>query len=251
MCLLDEDGRVNCYGGYSSLLPDNSRFAATSYLPAVLDPVTAFATKFALDYPPKVCAIGLGGTIACWPGTLGRDFRGDFERSNPFAAPPQLTGVTEAWITGAQFRISGFPESFDLSCARVAGDPRLRCWGLEWLRSAEERSRGFSVPDTEDVAEIAHSCVRRRRGDVACFDQSTRSVRSVLPFSDVTRLRAFGSYCVCASRRNGEVWCWGTEDLCNTPTQLDAPAQEWRFGNRAVTIEPTRFAVLEPVVDDY
>ncbi len=232
LCAIDETGLVGCHGTayrevyhvYVLLLPVVS---------APLVPLTSFASQ---QWPGSgVCGLMRTGDLVCWQAL--RPIGGDFliTTAPPPEPPSSLHRVRRAWLL----------DRGSWGCAQTESEPNLVCWGLTWQRTPDEQTNGFVVPDTADAVTLVGGCILRARGDVACLDYDTRTAVPVAGLDNVVQLRPWSGGGYCATRRDGQVWCWGA--VASFPTALDIPTISWPTPGR---ISPTRYPALEAVRDD-
>ncbi len=176
-----------------------------------------------------VCALDDAGRVWCWgqniTGQLG-DGTTDSPRRTPVAA--QITGVTH------------LTAGLNHTCA-TKNDGSVWCWGQNNLgqvglsTSSAAEPVPKQVPALANIVEInaggyeqagpiSHTCARERSGHVWCWGSNTfgelgndtSSSQVSAPSTIESMPDAFaigvGAKHSCAIRRNGTLWCWGSND---------------------------------------
>ena len=213
-CALRRGGTVVCWGRNVHGEIAKAR-AAGGNVPSPVDAdVTAVAEVRAGGR--FTCARLVSGEITCWSAAT--------------ASGEQLPACTPLSTRPPIEHASGLAAGDLHACAIVAGS--AQCWGDDRAEQVGTSAQSTREPCTvgeriaSDVVELAagtsHSCARTASGQVACWGsnqrgqlgggtkhRSTGQPTPVPSLPDAVSLAASHDH-TCAIRRNGEVWCWGS-----------------------------------------
>ena len=261
-CALLLDGKTWCWGrndenqlGYATtdlctedLSGNQTQSVACHTFPFQARSVTKVAHVVTGD--AFACILGGDGTVSCWgandAGQLGNG-----------STVPSLTPVPVGGLSGVTRLALGARHA----CAIAGG--AVHCWGAnEALQSAPTSSQHCGSIDcnpsavtiaaitnaTEIAAGAAHTCARTDDGHVLCWGDNSlgelgigaaSAMPSAMPAKVVTSTGvldgvsslAAGTSHTCALRSDGEVFCWGRDDLnqlgvappAMTPDKCTAP----------------------------
>ena len=152
------------------------------------------------------CGRSAAGEVWCWGNN--EDQQLGVARSTPRSAAPLDTGLRGAVDVAA----SGFA-----ACA-VLQSGRVMCWGqafeTEWGRGSLPREMGNLRDATQVALAPGRGCVRRRGGQVSCWDLSKpRLEQGPSPLPELSSIDevAVGRAHACGRTQGGEVWCWGDD----------------------------------------
>ncbi|MCC7542803.1 MAG: hypothetical protein IT379_41695 [Deltaproteobacteria bacterium] len=269
-CLLDRDGDVYCWGaggqaqlGSSSPTREGCYTVRDGEVIGVEVPCSTTPVRAELDAPATalaagrnhVCAIVDDGAVACWgdnrEGQLGRGSRATEGGVAPVVGLPRDDPATAIGAGG------------DSSCVALRSGA-VWCWGR-----AVDRGGGGTTPRPVEglagVAQVALSrgagddraavCARLTSGSIRCVGSNVEgrlggTLRPCVPglctfvsdpvsslFDDAVDLACGRAHC-CATRRSGQVTCWGSrtegqradgwrvEDMTETASTIDLVAFE-------------------------
>lgn len=226
-CAVRRSGRVSCWGtNRAQQLGDGSTVTGSATpvnVSGIFDASQVAAAQSA-------CALRVGGQVVCW----GVNYRGRLGTGTADNAPlpAMMVGVSDAVGVGASVwhgcvvRASG--------AVACAGDNAVGELGT--AASADPVLTATLVPGVTGAVDVAtgyrFSCALLRDGTVTCWgknDLGELGRGSTSPFAeagavpgltDVVQVTAHGPQDgategghACALRRNGEVYCWGKNDL--------------------------------------
>lgn len=241
-CAVRRAGNVLCWGANTVGQLGDSTTTQRSRPQTLLDLLDVVAVS-AGSY--QTCAVQASGRVACW-GAL-------FDGADPpptSSVPVEMSGITD----GAEVAAGLFH-----TCALRRGG-RVMCWGAGTagqLGNGEMVSSAVPVEvlDLADATQLStggwHSCARSASGAVFCWgdngedqlgigDGTIRTVArptAVVDLADATNVSA-GTRFTCASRRNGEVACWGHN-----------PSGQLGDGSRANSVRPIRVVGVSDAVE--
>ena len=222
-CVLNDDGRVRCWGSHQYGQLGTASIAAgpgaRSMVPVVVDDVLDAVRIDSGHF--HSCAIHVDGAVSCWGhggfGQLGTGAADD--QSAPARVTLPEPAVALALGEGH-------------SCARLASR-RVACWGRNDFgqlgdESSEPRLAPAIVPQLGDVVAIGagrdHTCALRRGGTVVCWGAGyegqlgtgdrvdSRNHPAPVPGLASVQAIAIGSAHGCALDESGAVACWGRND---------------------------------------
>lgn len=165
-----------------------------------LEPTTVVALAAGAEH---TCALRAGGTVVCWGsnefGQLG-------ESGVRIAWTPRLVeGVDDA----AQIAAAG-----GVTCARRK-QGAVRCWGS--VREKQVLAAKDDIPGIEGAQDIAvgPDQLTARLADGSIVQKSLRDATPVRPVPGITTATqvSAGYRHACALLRNGEVRCWGRNEV--------------------------------------
>jgi hypothetical protein len=170
VCAIDTDQILRC--GYPGDMPEVER----GFLDLSLDGVC------------PLCAVGVDGSITCWPTVYG-------------LGPDDALTPIDGEFTRVEVRSRRF-----LGCGSTAGcglraDGSIACWGDDLMSSPDYAPVG----PFRDFALGFHPCGLRFDGTVACSD-AFRSGYAV-PDGVFSEIR-MGGHHACGLRPSGEITCW-------------------------------------------
>jgi len=231
VCAVSRNGGVVCWGGNTfsqAAVTGTPRVPPTPY-PGVNDAIDVAAGN------AHTCVVRRNGLVSCWGsnefGQLGA------KPGAVIRGPSQVSAITDV----TQLDAGGAH-----SCA-VTNAGRIMCWGqnehgqlgngASALDLKTPRATPVAVHGMADAVQVvtaeAHSCARRRNGQVACWGENglgqlggntssnwtTRiPVKGIASATDL----AAGRNHVCAQITGGQVQCWGD----NSAGQLGSTAPE-------------------------
>jgi cysteine-rich repeat protein len=252
-CVVLQSGAVHCWGGNTSGMlgkattTDICASAGATCLSAVAIGGTASAISVGSN---AVCAVLSSGSVICWGGNgFGELGRGDTtvvgDTETPAAAPAPATPVLPAGRT-ATLIASGSGHN----CARL-DNGQMECWGLNTagqlglgLSSATFAIGDNESPSTAGVTQLmtvsalfasnTSSCAKLVAGGIRCWGNNNKghlgypdtankggdtatipsNLANVNFGSGITATTmALGSSHACALLSNGQVRCWGRNNV--------------------------------------
>jgi alpha-tubulin suppressor-like RCC1 family protein len=260
-CVLNNDGKVLCWGDNSSGQLGNP---ATVGGPANYTPKAVVGlgtdTKQISTGSQHTCALKNDGQVLCWgvnqSGQLGKPILTVGTQANP---TPTL--VVDLGTDTKQISAGGIH-----TCA-LKNDGKVLCWGDNTFgevgNPATLGGQANSTPtavvglgtDTKQISTgSTHACALKNDGKVLCwglnangqlgnpltvFVQANPTPTVVVDLGTDTKQITTGNVYTCALKNDGKVLCWGD----NTFGQLGNPAT---FGGRA---NPTPTAVVDLGID--
>jgi alpha-tubulin suppressor-like RCC1 family protein len=227
-CVVDPSQRVLCWGINNGGELGDGTIVNRSHPVFVQG---AFDVVQVATGSEHTCAVTSAGEVLCW-GANGYGEMGDGEATADHLVPTAVPGLTDV------VQISGGGAH---TCAlRASGD--VACWGYN---VDGELGPGNGAPNPSyspvfvaglnDAVEVsaggAHTCARRRSGEVVCWGDNTSGQLGVSAgtasgqiyatgVDDAVEISA-GRLHSCARRVSGEVTCWGTMRYSTgTPTPM-------------------------------
>lgn len=258
MCGIAADRTAWCWGnGSGGKRGDGLNGAEPEFTPQPvynLVGVTSIAAGFR-----STCATTVDGSAWCW-GSSFRGQRGDGTRTTIHSVPAKVLRISEVKQVAA---------GIDHACA-IAKDDQVWCWGSNGYGQIGDGSWDFSpygpLAEQVDVVTEArqvtvgnyHSCAVTRHDEAYCWgrgdqgqqgngtlDEKITQARKVVGLYDVNTISA-GRNHTCATRKNGEVYCWGE----NRYGQLGIGADDGKFP-QPMKVEGLPFVVAISAGDQF
>jgi alpha-tubulin suppressor-like RCC1 family protein len=224
VCALSDAGGVWCWGANGGALGDGTELERT--LPVAAIGMDSHVTALASGYAHS-CALKDDGAVWCW-GNNSIGQLGDGSLMN------RLQPVAVAGLGIAAVSITA---GYGHTCALLS-DGAIRCWGLNESGQLGDGSVQSSVNPvavsgvggsaTRVAAGYAHTCATLSSGGVRCWGSNAHAQLGDGTLTDrttpigvqgmnagVTSLAAGGLH-TCATRSDGRVWCWGSNQWGQT-----------------------------------
>jgi len=224
VCALSDAGGVWCWGANGGALGDGTELERT--LPVTAIGMDSHVTALASGYAHS-CALKDDGAVWCW-GSNSIGQLGDGSLMN------RLQPVAVAGLGIAAVSITA---GYGHTCALLS-DGAIRCWGLNESGQLGDGSFQSSVNPvavsgvggsaTRVAAGYAHTCATLSSGGVRCWGSNAHAQLGDGTLTDrttpigvqgmnagVTSLAAGGLH-TCATRSDGRVWCWGSNQWGQT-----------------------------------
>ena len=211
-CVVDNDGTVRCFGGWSLPFKEGGSRSQDVRVPLAVGGLSA-PKAMTLTYN-RGCAVVDDGAVKCWGNT---------------------TPVSSGWGGAVEGKLEAVPveglrdaEELALgqygSCALVKGG-KIQCWGPLFSGPAhvEPRLRTLAVgPALQISSNTGRACAALKNGTVACWGRDPKApfasrgateekVTLVPGLRDIVAV-SVGSAHDCALSRAGKVLCWGQND---------------------------------------
>lgn len=229
-CVLDDQGRVHCWGDNTSAQTGMSigGFAQSSHIVTTPEPTTAVASG---TY--HSCALGVSGAIYSWGGNLGGELgRTPAGNSTVDEKAGAVLGLSEPAVDIAARSAT--------TCAALASG-KIACWGADFFGSSSDRPvlvAGLSSGALSVAVGTKHGCTIVTGGGVMCWGQNDKRqlgadtpVKSVAPIAVALPGQAIaiaaGDAHTCAIMQSGKVLCWGG----NAANELGPAAGSLQYSN--------------------
>lgn len=233
-CARSSDGTVRCWGSNLRGQVGDGTSATFVYAPVA---VTGLRDVIGLALGSTTsCALLSNRSVRCWGDNRSGQLGLGLVDADPRPQPTDpVVGVTDAVaVTMGE----------EHACA-VRADGTVVCWGRNHIGQLGD---GTNLARREPVAALAltdvtqveatggFTCARRRDGTVSCWGINTfgqcglaTSPSPVLrptPVAGLTEVEEIGvgGSSVCARRRDGSVWCWGSNDALQLGRAVRAAA---------------------------